>query len=178
MPQTFRPVAAQEVHTAPPFRLYSQRDHRWAKKPFASGDMASSGCGPTALAMVVASLRKRSVDPWDIAQRFRADSAPGGTIWTGSKSMPIDVGRHYRLHPHWWHLDLKSVKNAVHHGALGVGVFEPGRFTTNGHFLVLEAVRDGLVHAVDPYRGRYSGWYRPSVLLGPGNAAGFWTFTA
>jgi hypothetical protein len=30
----------------------------------------------------------------------------------------------------------------------------------------------------DPASGRYSGWYRPSVLLGAGRAAGFWTFSA
>jgi hypothetical protein len=90
--------------------------------------------------------------------------------------MPMDVGRHYGLHPSWRGRDLRGVKRALRSGSLAVGVFEPGRFTTVGHFMVLEGVRDGLIEVADPAGGRYDGWYRPSVLLEAGNAAGFWTF--
>jgi hypothetical protein len=138
--------------------------------------METSGCGPTALAMVVASRGRPWVDPWDVAHRFRADSSQYGTIWAGSRSMPLDAGRYYGLHPHWSHLNLRSVQRALRRGSLAVGIFEPGRFTTQGHFMVLKAVRHGLIAVADPYGERYSGWYRPSVLLGAGNAAGFWTF--
>ena len=42
--------------------------------------------------------------------------------------------------------------------------------------MVLNAIHDGLIQVADPAGGRYDGWYRPSVLMGPGNASGFWTF--
>ena len=177
MPQGFQPVAAAEVHTAPSFRFYSQRDHRWGHKPFAGGDMSSSGCGPTALAMVAASRGHPWIDPWDVARRFRDDSTAYGTIWSGERSMPMDAGRHYGLHPKWRHRNLREVKRALRTGGLAVGIFEPGHFTEVGHFMVLRAVKHGLIEVADPYGGRYNGWYRPSVLLGEGNAAGFWTFT-
>lgn len=176
MPPAFAPVAAPEVYTPPTFRFYSQSDKRWAHKPFAGGDMASSGCGPTALAMVVASLGRPWLDPWDIAQRFRADSSPYGTIWTGDRSMPMDVGRRYELHPRWERRDIGRVKNALRAGALALGIFRPGRFTDVGHFMVLKTIQDGLIEVADPAGGRYSGWYRQSVLMRDGRAAGFWTF--
>jgi hypothetical protein len=176
LPQAFQPVAAADVYTPPSFRFYSQQDERWARRPFAAGDMSSSGCGPTALAMVVASLGRPWIDPWDVARRFREDSSYYGTIWTGAKSMPMDVGRHYGLHPRWVRRNMKEVKNALRRGALVVGIFQPGRFTDIGHFLVLHSIHDGAIELADPAGGRYDGWYRPAVLLGPGNASGFWTF--
>ena len=71
---------------------------------------------------------------------------------------------------------MKEVKNALRRGALVVGIFQPGRFTDIGHFLVLHSIHDGAIELADPAGGRYDGWYRPAVLLGPGNASGFWTF--
>ena len=52
-----------------PVVYYNQTDSRWGNKMYGkSGTIGAAGCGPTALAIVVASLTDHQVTPYDVAQ--------------------------------------------------------------------------------------------------------------
>lgn len=69
---------------------YKQGDSRWGKRMYSNhGDhsqtMANSGCGPTAMADIVATLKNASVTPWDLAQMAMAwgdRTYNSGTAWS------------------------------------------------------------------------------------------------
>lgn len=52
-----------------PVVYYNQTDSRWGNKMYGkSGTIGEAGCGPTALAIAVASLTSNQVTPYDVAQ--------------------------------------------------------------------------------------------------------------
>lgn len=47
---------------------YSQLDNKWASSPYAGGTLGEYGCGPTAMAMILASLHDKTITPPDVAK--------------------------------------------------------------------------------------------------------------
>ena len=134
-----------------PVVYYNQTDSRWGNKMYGkSGTIGAAGCGPTALAMVVASMTDNKVTPYDVAQW----SVANGGLCEGSgsyHSLIPNGGRHYGLTVTSIGRDGKKLVEALQEGKLVIAIMSKGHFTNSGHFIVLRGVTsDGKLLVADP----------------------------
>jgi len=169
---------------APPVVYFNQFDPRWANIPFGrSGTIGTSGCGPTSLAMIVASLRDSSITPvevarWTVANGFRAEG-------NGSyRTLMTHGGRHYGLNVEPIGRDARRLVEALQEGKLAIAIMSRGHFTRGGHYIVLRGVTaDGQILVADSGSVSRSNRTWPlSIIVNEAsrsNAAGgpFWVFS-
>lgn len=134
-----------------PVVYYNQTDSRWGNKKYGkSGSIGEAGCGPTALAIVVASLTDNQVTPYDVAQW----SAENGYRCEGNgsyHSLIPNGGEHYGLTVTGIGNNSKKLVEALNEGKLVIAIMSKGHFTSSGHFIVLRGVtEDGNILVADP----------------------------
>lgn len=134
-----------------PVVYYNQTDSRWGNKLYGrTGTIGWEGCGPTALAIVVASMTDNKVTPYDVAQW----SAQNGYRCEGNgsyHSLIPNGGEHYGLTVTKIGKDSKKLVEALESGKLVIAIMAPGHFTTTGHFIVLRGItEEGNVLVADP----------------------------
>ncbi len=133
-----------------PVVYYNQMDERYANKPYGTDHVGSSGCGPTAMAIVVSSLTDDMVDPAEMAEW----AYKNGYWCKGS-------GSYHALIPGAaaaWNLPVSGcsasepqrILDALAEGKLVVAIMSKGHFTKSGHFIVLRGVQDGKIMVADP----------------------------
>ena len=171
-------------HANTPVVYYNQTDSRWGSLPYGkSGSIGAEGCGPTALAIVVATLTEHRVTPLDVAEW----SAQTGHRCEGNgsyHSLIPDGGRHYGLTVTGIGNSSEKLTAALSQGKLVIALMSKGHFTNGGHFIVLRGItEDGKVLVADPAsvkRSRQS--WELSIIVSEarrGAAAGgpFWVFS-
>lgn len=131
---------------------YNQSDPRWADSLYGSTDrMAAFGCGPTALAMVVASYTSNPITPPEMA----VWASENGYCSSGEGS------RHALIPEGLTHFGLtvkpmtdrstEAVLNEVRKGRIVIALMNKGYFTNGGHFLLLtQCKEDGTIRIADP----------------------------
>jgi len=134
-----------------PVVYYNQTDSRWDNKMYGkSGSIGEAGCGPTALAIVVASLTDNQVTPYHVAQW----SVENGYRCEGNgsyHSLIPNGGEHYGLTVTGIGNNSKKLVEALKEGKLAIAIMSKGHFTTGGHFIVLRGVtEDGNILVADP----------------------------
>ena len=134
-----------------PVVYYNQTDARWGNKLYGrTGTIGWEGCGPTALAIVVASMTDNKVTPYDVAQW----SAQNGYRCEGNgsyHSLIPNGGEHYGLTVTKIGKDSKKLVEALESGKLVIAIMSAGHFTTTGHFIVLRGItEEGNVLVADP----------------------------
>ena len=134
-----------------PVVYYNQTDARWGNKSYGkTSTIGRAGCGPTALAIAVASLTNNKVTPYDVAQW----SVANGGLCEGSgsyHSLIPNGGRHYGLTVTSIGRDGKQLVEALQQGKLVIAIMSKGHFTSSGHFIVLRGVtEDGKILVADP----------------------------
>lgn len=124
-----------------PLTYYNQGDARWRDYLYGGQDPLSQyGCGPTVMAMIVTSLTNIQITPPQMAEW----SAANGSWCPQSGSyhkLILDSARAF-------HLDAQPLKNdtpenmiaALNSGKLLVILVKPGKFTNQGHFLIITQV--------------------------------------
>lgn len=133
-----------------PVVYYNQMDERYANKPYGTDHVGSSGCGPTAMAIVVSSLTNDMVDP-----AMMAEWAYKNGYWCKGS------GSYHALIPGAaaaWNLPVSGcstsepqrILDALAEGKLVVAIMSKGHFTKSGHFIVLRGVKDGKIMVADP----------------------------
>ena len=136
---------------------YNQLDERYADKPYGTDRIGKSGCGPTAMAIVVSSLTDDMVDPAEMAEW----AYQHGYWCKGS-------GSYHSLIPgaaEAWGLPVSGcsasepqrIVDALTAGKLVVAIMAKGHFTKSGHFIVLRGVQDGKILVADPASYQRSG---------------------
>lgn len=133
---------------------YKQGDSRWGSKMYSSKGskkqtMANSGCGPTAMADVVATLKDPSIDPYDLAQLSVANghrSATGGTAWSFFPYIMEEFGFSEMIQTD----SFATLQACLENGGYVVCSMGPGYWTKGGHFICVWKVEDGYVYANDP----------------------------
>lgn len=122
--------------------LLLQYDERWGYGVYGDNVLAVNGCGPTAVAMVVAGLTGRNdVTPYEVAQfsyREGYYSKRSGTSWRllteGVKSYGIEGTSIV--------LDKKVMMMELEKGHPIILSMRKGDFTSTGHFIVVTGVKD------------------------------------
>ena len=138
-------------NAATPVVYYNQTDARWGNESYGkTSTIGRAGCGPTALAIAVASLINNKVTPYDVAQW----SVANGGMCEGSgsyHSLIPNGGRHYGLSVTSIGRDGKKLVEALQEGKLVIAIMSKGHFTNSGHFIVLRGVtEEGKLLVADP----------------------------
>jgi hypothetical protein len=145
--------------------VYYQTDKRWALKPYAvrgeSSTIGGSGCGPTSMAMVLATWADKRVTPetecaWALKNGFKALGhgtyyayfAPAARRY-GLTCTQLNGASIYGQPGSAYHA---TVLAALEAGDLVIACMGPGNWTRGGHFILLwdvDAVRD-IAYVNDP----------------------------
>lgn len=148
---------------------YLQTDPRWKNVSYAAGGetatIGGSGCGPTAMAMVLATWADSSVTPrtecaWALTHGYKA---PGQGTYYGYF---VPAAARYglacaRLNAASLYGDPASpchetVRRAVERGDLVIACMGKGNWTRSGHYVVVWGVREDKVLINDPASTRES----------------------
>lgn len=143
-------TASNEYFT--PIVYYSQSDPQWGNYLYGGSDpMASHGCGPTVLAMLVSTLTETALTP-----PLAADFAVGNGYWaydSGSAHSLIPEGAAaYGLTSSVLNRrTADGLRSALTYNRLVVFLMGPGDFTSSGHFIIAYGVNnDGSIKVADP----------------------------
>ena len=137
---TYTPTGKRTSNTKPVY--YKQGDSRWATKMYSSTGNTkqtykNSACGPTSMAMVVATLWDSSILPTDmgaLAVKAGYRSASGGTAWGFYKYVAEKYGCKKFIQTSSHSVALSAIKENV--GALVICSVGKSRWTSAGHFIV------------------------------------------
>lgn len=133
---------------------FKQYDSRWAKNVYSatgkkSQTMKSSGCGPTAAADVVFTLKDRTVTPWTLAQiamdkGYR--TANNGTSWSFFKY----IANLYGFSKFVQTSSLSTLKACIDAGGYVVCSMGPGYWTSGGHYICAWKYDGSNIYCNDP----------------------------
>lgn len=125
------------------FAIYDQYDTQWADKPYGgSATIGESGCGPSAMAMIITALTGQTVTPYDTATYGAANGTAANDGIDGSNwNIQTIVGEHWGLKSTQLGASVNEINTALQGGALiitsGSG---SAPFTSGGHYIVIRAV--------------------------------------
>jgi hypothetical protein len=123
------------------FVFYDQYDNKWASHSYGSSTIADSGCGPTSVAMVVATLADSSVTPLQTADFGTGNGAYIPGAGSDHQKMLIDGPEHWGLKVTPLGTDLDKAAQAIKNGGLVIAAGAGKHpFSTGGHILVLRGL--------------------------------------
>lgn len=130
--------------------LLIQWDERWGYGKYGDSSIAISGCGPTALSMVIVGLTgDNTMTPSKIAKFSEENGfflSSSGTSWDlmtiGARKLGIKSNE--------LPLSKNSIFSALKSGHPIICSMRAGDFTTTGHFIVLVGIEDGKIKVNDP----------------------------
>ncbi len=133
------------------FILYSQCDPAWATQPYGTDTICSSGCGPTAMAMIITNLTGTQVTP--PATASYADSQGLYVVGSGSSwAIASKLATHWGLRSKAVGANVATISAALQAGALVIAAGQgPVPYTPGGHYIVIRGVTaDGKWKIADP----------------------------
>ena len=133
---------------------YKQGAKPWGPMMYSShGDtkqtMANSGCGPTAMADVVATLKDKSINPYDLAELAMAwgdRSYSNGTDWTFFPH----IADYYKFSKLVESKNIDALKACLNAGGYVVASMGKGYWTTQGHYICVWKYDTKYIYANDP----------------------------
>lgn len=132
------------------YPLFNQWDKRWGYCEYGENNIGLSGCGPTALAMVIYSLTKNKNATPDKIAAYSMENGyyvnNTGTAW----SLMTEGAGYYGLEAYEISLDEDVMKNHLNQGDMIICAMGPGDFTTLGHFIVIYGYDDNGFFINDP----------------------------
>lgn len=155
------------------FVVYSQTDPRWKDHAYGTTTIGPSGCGPTAMAMIITNLTGKSVLPPEAADYAHASGMFVTSCDCSSWGIGPELAKHWGLSSKPVGTDLGKINEALRAGALiimsGSG---PIPFTSAGHFIVIRAVTpDGQWMVGDSaHAAANTQKFDPQLILSHGNA--------
>ena len=139
--------------------------------------LAVSGCGPTALSMVIVGLTEnKQATPYQVAQYAEQNGyyVEGvGSSW----SMMTDIGSHFGIQGREISLDKDNIQTELESGHPIICAMRPGDFTTTGHFIVITGIKDGQFTVNDPNSTERSNMLWDYDTLKP-QISNLWAFQA
>ena len=141
---------------------YLQTDPRWKSKPYRvpgeTATIGSSGCGPTAAAMLIETITGKTYTPvdacaWSIEHGYKA--LKQGTYYAYFKpqfaafGISCDMLNWSKTYGKPDHTNHQKVLNLLKQGYYIIALMGPGLWTTGGHFVVVWWA-DGKIRINDP----------------------------
>lgn len=129
---------------------YLQTDPRWSKKPYRvpgeTATIGSSGCGPTAAAMLIETITGKTFTPedackWSVEHGYKALKA--GTYYAYFKpqfaafGISCDMLNWSKTYGKPDHANHKKVLELLKAGYYIIALMGPGLWTSGGHFVVV-----------------------------------------
>lgn len=106
-------------------------------EPYSEGTIATSGCGPTSLAMVLTYLLGEEVSPVEMAELGNGSyTCSEGTYW----SYFGDMADRYGVNCEQMGISEDNIINNLENGETLIMSVGPGHFTSEGHFIVLRGI--------------------------------------
>lgn len=119
---------------------FNQSEEPWADAPYGSDTLLKYGCGPTVMAMAVASLTEEDTDPALMAQwaaehgHWAPQNGSYHSIVSGAaEAFGLEVESPIEQTP-------QALRDALEQGKLLVALMKPGHFTKYGHFILLRGI--------------------------------------
>lgn len=149
------------------FPIYIQTDPRWTNAPYGSSQVGPSGCGPSAMAMIITALTGQAVTPDQTAKKAGDDGmyvSGEGSSW----EVANNLAKHYGLKSTKIKSDATAISNAVKGGSY---VIMSGKgslpFTGGGHYIMIRGVTaDGKWKIGDSaHRDTNNQEFNPSTIL-------------
>lgn len=133
---------------------YKQADKRWGAQMYScygnkKQTIANSGCGPTAMADVVAALKDASVTPPELCALSVENghrSRSGGTSWSFFPFVREKFGFSKLIETG----SLETLKACLDAGGYAVCSMGPGYWTRGGHFICVWKYDEKYIYANDP----------------------------
>ena len=130
---------------------FCQSDDEWKDQPYGADTIGPYGCGPTVMAIAVASLTDTDTDPaamaaWAVEHGYWARRS-------GSyHSIVLGTARSFGLLAEpFTSRNTDDMLGALSQGKMLVALMGPGHFTVGGHFILLRGLTpDGQVLVADP----------------------------
>lgn len=106
-------------------------------EPYSEGTIATSGCGPTSMAMILTYLLGEEVSPVEMAELGNGDyTCSAGTYW----SFFGDMSDKYGVKCEQMEVSSDNIVNNLEAGKPIIMSVGPGHFTSGGHFIVLRGI--------------------------------------
>ena len=122
------------------FTIYSQYDKAWADNRYGTSTIAASGCGPSAMAMIITALSGKQVTPADTTTYANTKNIyiPGsGSSW----SIAPVLAQHWGLTAAAVGADTQKIAATLQAGGLVIGSGIGGLpFTSAGHYIVIRGI--------------------------------------
>ncbi|MBD5133605.1 MAG: hypothetical protein HDT38_03895 [Clostridiales bacterium] len=130
---------------------FCQSDEEWAEQLYGTDPIGRYGCGPTAMAMVVASMTDTDTDPAAMAA-WAAEHGHWARRSGSYDSIVTGTARAFGLEAEsFTERTADAVRQALWDGKLLVAHVGPGHFTNGGHFILIRGVTlSGDVLVADP----------------------------
>lgn len=130
---------------------FCQADEQWADQPYGTDPIGPYGCGPTAMAMAVASMTDTETDPAVMAA-WAAENGYWARRSGSYHSIVRGTARAFGLEAEsFTSRNTEDLLNALSNGGVLVALMGPGHFTTGGHFILLRgSTLTGEVLVADP----------------------------
>ncbi|MFO0971757.1 MAG: phage tail tip lysozyme [Candidatus Saccharimonadales bacterium] len=127
-------------YTSDGFIIYSQTDPAWKDKPYGSSTIGISGCGPSAMAMIITALIGEKVTPVETAAYAAQKDlyvAGEGSSWNIG---PV-LAEHWGLKAVNIGVDPAKIEATLKAGGLVITAGQGAKpFTSGGHFLVIRGI--------------------------------------
>lgn len=148
-------IVPSETVIAQPIN-YKQYDSKWGSVVYTKNNtynksqtIRSSGCGPTAMADIVATWWDSSVTPvamaaLSVANGYRTTNS--GTAWGFFKF----VAQKYKASKFIQTSSIETAKNALENGALVIVSFKKSKWTNGGHYCLLWKYQNNVFSVNDP----------------------------
>lgn len=130
---------------------FCQSSPEWADQPYGTDTIGPYGCGPTTMAIAVASLTDTDTDPAVMAA-WAADNGYWANRSGSYHSIVLDTARNFGiLAEPFASRDAEDMLDALAQGKMLVALVGPGHFTEGGHFILVRGITpDGQVLVADP----------------------------
>lgn len=130
---------------------FNQGESPRAEQYYGKDLIRDYGCGPTAMAMAVASLTGQQTDPAQMAQWARENgywASKSGSYLSIVEGTAKAYGLSVESNPD---LDADGLRRALSSGSIAVALMTTGHFTQRGHFILLRgATLTGEILVADP----------------------------
>ena len=124
---------------------YNQEDSKWAEIPYDTEEstIGTSGCGVTAMAMVLSTLKDSTIDPVELANYSMENGYCEGYTKRQFFSDIINEEK-YRLElTRVLGEETEVLKDLLSDGKhMAIAIMKPGHFTKEGHYVVIYGIEE------------------------------------